>query len=82
MAEQDWKADRKVFWAVSSLPLGWTLLFFLVPMSFVWLYSFGSNVGLTDIEISGTLAPRTRVRAGEESRKVQPLDVDDRAGRK
>lgn len=28
------------------------------------------------------LAPRTRVRAGEESRKVQPLDVDDRAGRK
>lgn len=28
------------------------------------------------------VAPRTRVRAGEESRKVQPLDVDDRAGRK
>ena len=55
MAEQDWKADRKAFWAVSSLPLGWTLLFFLVPMSFVWLYSFGSNVGLTEIEISGTL---------------------------
>ncbi|QPD00512.1 ABC transporter permease [Qipengyuania soli] len=24
-------------------------------MSFVWLYSFGSNIGLTDIEISGTL---------------------------
>lgn len=55
MAEQDWKADKKAFWAVSSAPLLWTLLFFLVPMSFVWLYSFGSNVGLTDIEISGTL---------------------------
>ncbi len=55
MAEQDWKADKRAFWAVSSLPLLWTLLFFLVPMSFVWLYSFGSNVGLTEIEISGTL---------------------------
>jgi spermidine/putrescine transport system permease protein len=55
MAEQDWKADKKVFWAVSSLPLLWTLLFFIVPMAFVWLYSFGSNAGLTEIEISGTL---------------------------
>lgn len=55
MAEQDWKAGKKAFWAVSSAPLLWTALFFLVPMSFVWLYSFGNNVGLTDIEISGTL---------------------------
>ena len=55
MAEQDWKADKKAFWAVSSVPLLWTLLLFLVPMSFVWLYSFGSNLGLTEIEISGTL---------------------------
>lgn len=55
MAEQDWKADKKAFWAVSAFPLVWTVLFFLVPMSFVWLYSFGSNVGLTEIDISGTL---------------------------
>ncbi len=55
MAEQDWKADKKAFWVVSSAPLLWTLLFFLVPMSFVWLYSFGSNTGLAEIEISGTL---------------------------
>ncbi|KUO55920.1 MAG: spermidine/putrescine ABC transporter permease [Sphingomonadales bacterium BRH_c42] len=55
MAEQDWSTDRKAFWAVSAVPLAWTVLFFLVPMSFVWLYSFGSNVGLTEIDISGTL---------------------------
>ena len=55
MAEQDWKSDKKAFWAVSAAPLLWTVLFFLVPMSFVWLYSFGSNVGLTEIDISGTL---------------------------
>jgi spermidine/putrescine transport system permease protein len=52
---QDWKTDKKSFWAVSSAPLAWTLLFFILPMLFVWLYSFGTNQGLTDIEISGTL---------------------------
>jgi spermidine/putrescine transport system permease protein len=52
---QDWKTDKKSFWTVSSAPLGWTLLFFILPMLFVWLYSFGTNQGLTDIEISGTL---------------------------
>jgi spermidine/putrescine transport system permease protein len=52
---QDWKTDKKSFWAVSSAPLLWTLLFFILPMLFVWLYSFGTNQGLTDIEISGTL---------------------------
>jgi spermidine/putrescine transport system permease protein len=55
VAEQDWKENKRAFWSVSATPLLWTLLFFLVPMSFVWLYSFGSNVGLAEIEISGTL---------------------------
>jgi spermidine/putrescine transport system permease protein len=52
---QDWKTDKKSFWAVCTVPLLWTLLFFILPMLFVWLYSFGTNQGLTDIEISGTL---------------------------
>jgi spermidine/putrescine transport system permease protein len=55
LAEQDWSADKKPFWAISTVPLLWTLVFFLVPMMFVWLYSFGTNQGLTEIEISGTL---------------------------
>ncbi len=55
MAEQDWSEDKKPFWAISTVPLLWTLVFFLVPMVFVWLYSFGTNQGLTEIEISGTL---------------------------
>ncbi|RDV07916.1 ABC transporter permease [Sphingorhabdus pulchriflava] len=33
----------------------WLLLFFLVPMAIVWLYSFGENAGPADIAISGTL---------------------------
>jgi spermidine/putrescine transport system permease protein len=55
LAEQEWSADKKPFWAISTVPLLWTLVFFLVPMVFVWLYSFGTNQGLTEIEISGTL---------------------------
>lgn len=55
MAEQDWKTHKKGFAAVSVIPIGWTILFFLVPMVFVWLYSFGRNAGLTEIDIVGTL---------------------------
>ncbi|MEY4270587.1 MAG: hypothetical protein RLZZ58_1803, partial [Pseudomonadota bacterium] len=33
----------------------WTLVFFLIPMFVVWQYSFGTNVGLTEVDISGTL---------------------------
>lgn len=55
MAEQNWKEQKQTFVTVSTVPLLWTLLFFLVPMGFVWFYSFGRNVGLTDIDIVGTL---------------------------
>ena len=34
----------------------WLLLFFVVPMGIVWLYSFGRNAGLTDVEFSGTFS--------------------------
>src|SRR3546814_17037919 len=55
MAEQDWKTNKRAFAAVSLPTFFWIVLFFLVPMAIVWLYSFGENRGLTDIEISGTL---------------------------
>ena len=55
MAEQDWKTNKRVFAAVSLPTLFWVIVFFLVPMAIVWLYSFGENKGLTEIEFSGTL---------------------------
>ncbi|OWR01526.1 ABC transporter permease [Sphingopyxis witflariensis] len=55
MAEQDWKASKRTFAAVSIPTLFWVIVFFLIPMAIVWLYSFGENRGLTDIAISGTL---------------------------
>jgi spermidine/putrescine transport system permease protein len=55
MAEQDWKTSKGAFAAVSVPTLLWVFLFFLVPMGIVWLYSFGRNVGLNEIEFIGTL---------------------------
>ena len=55
MAEQDWKTSKRTFAAVSLPTLFWVVVFFLVPMAIVWLYSFGENRGLTEIEFSGTL---------------------------
>ena len=52
---QDWKSQKKPFAAIATAPLFWLVLFFIVPMTFVWLYSFGHNVGPADIEVSGTL---------------------------
>ena len=38
----------------------WLSLFFIVPLAVVWGYSFGRNVGLTEIEVSGTFANYAR----------------------
>ena len=54
-ALQDWKAQKRPFAAIASVPLFWLALFFVVPMGIVWLYSFGQNSGPATIEISGTL---------------------------
>jgi spermidine/putrescine transport system permease protein len=53
---QDWKLFKKPFAAVAGAPILWLLLFFVVPMAIVWAYSFGRNVGLTEIDISGTFS--------------------------
>ena len=55
MAEQDWRAHKQGFLAASLAPVGWTLVFFIVPMGIVWAYSFGRNAGLTEIDLVGTL---------------------------
>ena len=53
---QDWRQFKRPFAAISVAPMLWLSLFFLVPLAVVWAYSFGRNVGLTEIDISGTFA--------------------------
>ncbi len=57
---QDWKRQPRFFAAIASAPIVWLLLFFFVPLSIIWAYSFGHNTGLTTIEISGTFANYAR----------------------
>lgn len=53
---QDWKRNRSMFATIATIPIGWLVVFFIIPMGIVWLYSFGTNEGLTQIQITGTLA--------------------------
>ncbi len=55
MALENWKEHKRPFAAIASAPILWLVLFFLVPMAIVWLYSFGQNAGPADIAITGTL---------------------------
>jgi spermidine/putrescine transport system permease protein len=53
---QDWKRNKAAFASIAASPVLWLLVFFIVPLAIVWLYSFGRNVGLTEIDISGTFS--------------------------
>jgi spermidine/putrescine transport system permease protein len=49
-----------IFWLASLPTSAWLLLFFLVPLGFVWVLSFGEKRGLIDVDITWTLANYTR----------------------
>jgi spermidine/putrescine transport system permease protein len=58
--EQSWRQAKGVFAAALGAPLVWLVLFFLVPMAVIWIYSFGQNQGLTEISFTGTFANYAR----------------------
>jgi spermidine/putrescine transport system permease protein len=60
MTEQRWSEAKGPFAAFLSPPLIWLAAFFLAPMAAVWLFSFGENRGLTDVELTWTLANYAR----------------------
>jgi spermidine/putrescine transport system permease protein len=65
--EQSWKRAKAIFATVLGPPLAWLLLFFLIPLTIVWVYSFGTNVGLTEIVFTGTFS--------NYARAIEPLYV-------
>jgi spermidine/putrescine transport system permease protein len=52
--EQSWRQAKGLFFSLLGAPLFWLVVFFIVPLSIVWLYSFGENRGLVDIAFTGT----------------------------
>jgi spermidine/putrescine transport system permease protein len=65
--EQSWRKAKSVFALVLGPPLFWLVLFFLVPLAIVWVYSFGTNIGLTQIAFTGTFSNYVRA--------IEPLYV-------
>jgi len=65
--EQSWNRAKAIFATVLGPPLAWLLLFFLIPLTIVWVYSFGTNVGLTEIAFTGTFS--------NYARAIEPLYV-------
>jgi len=65
--EQSWKRAKAIFATVLGPPLAWLLLFFLIPLAIVWVYSFGTNVGLTEIAFTGTFS--------NYARAIEPLYI-------
>jgi spermidine/putrescine transport system permease protein len=47
---------RGVFALLAGPPVAWLLVFFLVPLSIIWAFSFGQNASLTRIAVDGSLA--------------------------
>ena len=65
--EQSWRRAKGIFALVLGPPLLWLVLFFLIPLGIVWAYSFGTNVGLTEIAFTGTFS--------NYARAIEPLYV-------
>ncbi len=65
--EQSWNRAKAIFAIILGPPLAWLLLFFLIPLTIVWVYSFGTNVGLTEIAFTGTFS--------NYARAIEPLYV-------
>ncbi len=57
---ENWKDTKGLFATVAVAPVAWLAFFFIIPLGIVWLYSFGTNTSLTEIEISGTFANYAR----------------------
>jgi spermidine/putrescine transport system permease protein len=55
VALENWQEHKRPFAAIAGAPVLWLVVFFIVPMAIVWLYSFGQNSGAADIAITGTL---------------------------
>lgn len=61
MSLEDYRQQPRVFAAFAAPTLIWLLLFFVAPLGIIWLYSFGENVSLVDIETTWTLDNYARI---------------------
>lgn len=58
---ESWRRSVTVFAAFSGPTILWLLIFFLIPLGIIWMYSFGENVSLTEIETTWTTSNYARI---------------------
>ncbi|MEX0922606.1 MAG: ABC transporter permease [Rhodovibrionaceae bacterium] len=58
---ESWRRNPLVFWVISLPPSFWLAVFFLIPLAIVWLFSFGENRDIINIDITWTLKNYLRV---------------------
>jgi len=58
---ESWRRSFSVFAVFSGPTLLWLTVFFLIPIGIVWVYSFGENVSLTEIETTWTWSNYSRI---------------------
>ena len=52
---ESWRHNPLVFWLLAIPGSLWLLVFFVVPLSVIWVYSFGEKAGIVDIDVTWTL---------------------------
>ena len=58
---ENWKENRGVFWTLGLPPSFWLLVFFIIPLAFLFIWSFGEKaiidgkMSITEIDITWTL---------------------------
>lgn len=58
---ESWRRSFPAFAAFAGPTTLWLLVFFLVPLGIIWVYSFGENVSLTEIKTTWTLLNYERI---------------------
>ncbi len=56
-----YKQKPAAFFAFGIPSIGWLLLFFLVPLAIIFLYSFGENVSVVEVKTTWTLENYQRI---------------------
>ncbi len=50
-----WRRSPLFFWIIGLPPVGWLVVFFVLPLSLIWLISFGEKQGIVDVALTWTL---------------------------
>ncbi len=58
---ESWRRATAAFAAFAGPTTLWLMVFFLVPLGIIWVYSFGENVSLTEIKTTWTWSNYARI---------------------